>query len=127
MSRYSPDVMKRHTAKALPAVFFAMHEKKTTGSDRCLISPFITSVYLLDVPRNSQKRLSFILIAQLYVYRTIWFLYSQLVVAQVLMSLCGKKFGWRIHQVNGVFVQGSLDCALLEIEVSLVKWFASVS
>ena len=31
MSRYSPDVMKRHTAKALPAVFFAMHEKKTTG------------------------------------------------------------------------------------------------
>jgi len=30
MSRYSPDVMKRHTAKALPAVFFAMHEKKKT-------------------------------------------------------------------------------------------------
>ncbi|XP_078353041.1 LOW QUALITY PROTEIN: proteasome adapter and scaffold protein ECM29-like [Oculina patagonica] len=31
ISRYSPDVMKRHTAKALPAVFFAMHEKKTTA------------------------------------------------------------------------------------------------
>ena len=55
MSRYSPDVMKRHTAKALPAVFFAMHEKKTTGSDRSLISPFITWVYRLDVPQISQK------------------------------------------------------------------------
>ena len=30
ISRYSPDVMKRHTAKALPAAFFAMHEKKQT-------------------------------------------------------------------------------------------------
>lgn len=30
MSRYSPDIMKRHTAKALPAVFFAMHEKNKT-------------------------------------------------------------------------------------------------
>ena len=44
MSRYSPDVMKRHTAKALPAVFFAMHEKKTTGSDESLIFLFIASV-----------------------------------------------------------------------------------
>lgn len=33
MSRYSPDVLKRHTAKAMPAVFFAMHgKKKTEGS-----------------------------------------------------------------------------------------------
>ncbi|CAH3027447.1 unnamed protein product [Porites evermanni] len=28
VSRYSPDVMKRHAAKALPAVFFAMHGMK---------------------------------------------------------------------------------------------------
>ena len=28
ISRYSSDVMKRHAAKALPAVFFAMNEKK---------------------------------------------------------------------------------------------------
>lgn len=102
MSRYSPDVMKRHTAKALPAVFFAMHEKKT-GSDRGLITPFTTRVYGLDIPRNSQKRLLLILVASPYIYRIIW-LYSQLVAAQVLMNLCGRKFGWRIHQVNGVRV-----------------------
>ena len=65
MSRYSPDVMKRHTAKALPAVFFAMHEKKTTGSDRGLITPFI------EIPRNSQKLLSFIVVAEPYIYRII--------------------------------------------------------
>jgi len=44
MSRYSPEVMKRHTAKALPVFFFAMQEKRATGSDRNLISPFITRV-----------------------------------------------------------------------------------
>ncbi|XP_058950151.2 proteasome adapter and scaffold protein ECM29 isoform X1 [Pocillopora verrucosa] len=32
VSRYSPDVLKRHAAKALPAVFFAMHGKKATAS-----------------------------------------------------------------------------------------------
>lgn len=120
MSRYSPDVMKRHTAKALPAVFFAMHEKKTTGSDRSLISPFITGIYRLDVPQDSQKLLLVFVVAE-YIYRIIWFLktcvtktwslYSQLTAAQVLMSPCGRKFGSRIHQVNGMFC-GSLECTL---------------
>jgi hypothetical protein len=31
MTRYSPDVMKRHLTKALPTAYFAMHEKKKTG------------------------------------------------------------------------------------------------
>ena len=40
MTRYSPDVLRRHTSKVLPTVFFAVHEKKkATGSDACL---FIT-------------------------------------------------------------------------------------
>ena len=125
MSRYSPDVMKRHTAKALPAVFFAMHEKKT-GSDRGLITPFITRVYGLDIPRNSQKRLLLMLVASPYIYIMIWLLYSQLAAAQVLTSLCGRKFGWRIHQVNSVRdLWFTRVCT--EIEFSLVKWFPSVS
>lgn len=37
MSRYSPDIMKRHTAKALPAVFFAMHEKNKTEGNRVVV------------------------------------------------------------------------------------------
>ena len=37
VSRYSPDAMKRHAAKALPAVFFAMHGKKATGIVRIFL------------------------------------------------------------------------------------------
>ncbi|XP_020604939.1 proteasome-associated protein ECM29 homolog [Orbicella faveolata] len=51
MSRYSPDVMKRHTAKALPAVFFAMHEKKTTaGSSSSSNESLWEEIWLENTP-----------------------------------------------------------------------------
>lgn len=50
MSRYSPDVMKRHTAKALPAVFFAMHEKKTAGSSSSSNESLWEEIWLENTP-----------------------------------------------------------------------------
>ena len=49
VSRYSPDVLKRHAAKALPAVFFAMHGKKATGIFRIFLGSS-------DVPSYRNKR-----------------------------------------------------------------------